>query len=73
MPSALWTADRRIYLDREGRAVEAKDPARVSLLVAEGGQIPLEQAQRLGLVAVVEPAKTTPANKGRKAPANKGG
>ncbi len=70
MPTALWTADRRIYLDAAGRAVEAKDPRRVTLLVAEGGQIPLEQAQALGLLAA--PAKTAPANKGRKAPANKG-
>ena len=53
----LWTADRRIYLDAHGKAVEAKDPTRVSLLVAVGNTIPLTQAMALGLVAT-EPAVT---------------
>lgn len=70
-----WTADRRLYLNKDGKAVEADDPARVSLLVAEGGAIELERAQQLGLVEVV-PAEvkaiTPKTNKARaKAPENK--
>ena len=59
MPSiskAMWTSNRRIYLNAEGQPVEANDPARASLLVAEGGSIPQEQAVSLGLIEV-EPAK----------------
>lgn len=47
-----WTADRRLYLDVEGNVVEADDPARVQLLVAEGGHLPVEEAERLGLLEV---------------------
>jgi hypothetical protein len=77
MATNLWTADRRLYLDKDGKAVEADDPARVSLLVNIGGAIPLADAERLGLVEVV-PAEVkaiepkvnkamapAPANKGR--------
>lgn len=46
---AMWTADRRLYLDKAGKAVEADSPDRVTLLVAEGGQIPQERAAALGL------------------------
>lgn len=51
MNKAMWISDRRIYLDASGNAVEAKDPSRVSLLVCEGGSLPLNEAKRLGLVA----------------------
>ncbi len=46
-----FIADRRIYLDRTGRAVEADDPARAELLVATGGSLPYERAAELGLVS----------------------
>lgn len=44
-----WTADRRLYLDKDGKVVEANDPNRARLLVAAGNTIPLEEAERLGL------------------------
>lgn len=70
----MWTADRRLYLDKDGKAVEADDPTRSSLLVAEGGQLAIEDAQRHGLVEVV-PAEVKAiapvTNKARKAPENK--
>jgi hypothetical protein len=44
-----WVADRRLYLDKDGKAVEANDPSRATLLVAAGNTIPLEEAERLGL------------------------
>jgi len=71
---AAWIADRRIYLDAQGNAVEANDPAKATLLVPVGGTLPLERARALGLVptpaAPPEPAKAkiAPANKGRRAP-----
>ena len=67
----VWTADRRIYLDSQGNAVEADDPTKATLLAPVGGTLPLERARALGLVPVApEPAKAkiTPANKGRRAP-----
>ena len=71
---AIWTADRRIYLDKHGNAVEADNPAKAVLLVPAGGVLPLERAQALGLAAEPEPAeepkaKPAPPNKGRRAPA----
>lgn len=59
----VWVSDRRIYLNAIGQAVEASDPARVSLLVAQGGTIPLADAERLGLTG--EKAKAAPANKAK--------
>lgn len=58
MADTTWTANRRLYLDKNGKAVEADDPARVSLLVAAGAAIPLAQARALGLVE--EKAASTP-------------
>lgn len=58
MASNLWTADRRLYLDKDGKVVEADDPTRQSLLVATGGTIPLADAERYGLVTVT-PAVVT--------------
>ena len=71
---AVWIADRRIYLDSQGNAVEVDNPAKATLLVPVGGTLPLERARALGLVpapAPTEPpkAKPVPANKGRRAPA----
>lgn len=54
MQKAMWTSPERVYLDAEGKAVGAKDPKRAQLLVSEGGRIPLDQAQALGLVPIVE-------------------
>jgi hypothetical protein len=80
MASNLWTADRRLYLNKDGQVVEADDPTRQTLLVAQGGTIPLADAERYGLVTVtpaqvttVAPAsgakaKAAPANKARTAP-----
>lgn len=74
MASNTWTADRRLYLDKNGKVVEADDPGRVSLLVAQGGSIPLVQAEALGLVtvqpAVVEAAKAQAAPAENKAKAS---
>lgn len=62
MASNLWTADRRLYLDKDGKVVEADDPTRQSLLVAVGGTIPLADAERYGLVTVkVAEVKAKPA------------
>lgn len=83
MATNLWTADRRLYLNAEGKVVEADDPTRQSLLVAQGGTIPLADAERLGIVTVTpaqittvapaggEKAKAAPANKAKTAPENK--
>ena len=67
MVTNLWTADRRLYLDSAGKAVEANDPTRRSLLVAVGNTIPLEQAHALGLV--VEPTSPSKAPKPNKSKA----
>lgn len=83
MAANTWTSNRRLYLNKAGAVVEADDPDRTSLLVAEGGSLPLEQAKALGLVNVtpevvedVAPAEKAkadaPSNKARgKAPENK--
>jgi len=83
MATNLWTADRRLYLNADGKAVEADDPTRQSLLVAQGGTIPLADAEKYGLVTIVpaqianiapapeEKAKAAPTNKAKAAPENK--
>lgn len=48
----LYTAPRRLYLDKEGRVVEANDPTRVELLCPAGQTMPLYRAQALGLAEV---------------------
>jgi hypothetical protein len=75
MATNEWTADRRLYLDKDGNVVEADDPARATLLVNAGAALPLDQARALGLVdadgAAVK-AKKASANKARaSAPENK--
>ena len=66
-----WTADRRLYLDKDGKVVEADDPTRATLLAAAGNTIPIEVAERLGLTG--EKARLAPANKLRAGPGeNKG-
>ena len=77
-----WVADRRLYLDKDGKVVEADDPARATLLVGVGGIVPAADAERYGLMgdapavetrALDEPPATkavtkAPANKSAKAP-----
>lgn len=66
-----YFADRRLYLDKNGKVVEEGDPTKATLLVGVGGMIPEDRARALGLLE--EKAKTEPAeNKARKAaPENK--
>lgn len=75
MATQTWTADRRVYLDAQGRAVEATDPTRRTLLIRQGGQIPLAQAAALGLISADPPADPQPSDPpttaGKPAPANK--
>lgn len=53
--SNVYVADRRLYLDKDGGVVEASDPRRASLLIGKGCQMPMEQAERLGLVKTETP------------------
>lgn len=79
MADQTWTADRRIYLDADGHAVEAHDKRRARLLVAKGGTLPIDTARALGLLEppappAVEEAPTAAEGaeeKARAAPANK--
>lgn len=66
-----YIADRRLYLDEDGNVVEEGDPRKRTLLVHEGGTLPYERAQALGLIE--EKAQAAPAeNKQRAAaPENK--
>lgn len=52
--TTVFVADRRIYLDDEGKVCAADSPNRRTLLVAPGGTLPMEQAVRLGLAAAEE-------------------
>jgi hypothetical protein len=68
----MYVADRRLYLDKDGKVVEADDPTRQSLLISSGGTMPEADARRLGLMDVDEPkAAKAPANKAKAAPSNK--
>ena len=51
-----FTSDRRLYLDKYGKVVEADDPTKLTLLVGEGGTIPMARAKELGLTEPVEAA-----------------
>ncbi len=70
---AAYVANRRLYLDKDGKVVEANDPTRATLLVPAGGTLPEQQARDLGLLVVEEKAQPAPAeNKDKKAaPENK--
>jgi hypothetical protein len=75
MATNEWTADRRLYLDKDGNVVEEGDPNRATLLVSAGAGLPLDRARALGLVdadgATIK-AKKASANKARSAaPENK--
>lgn len=45
-----FTADRRLYLDADGRVVEHDDPSKARLLVPAGGTLPMKRARELGLL-----------------------
>jgi len=69
---AVWIANRRLFLANDGTVVEATDPRKATLLVPEGGALPMEQAKALGLVAEPAPvAAPEPTPKARHVPANK--
>tara|TARA_R110002020_G_scaffold34640_14_gene105216 strand:+ start:1875 stop:2129 length:255 start_codon:yes stop_codon:yes gene_type:complete len=44
-----WTSNKRWYLDANGKATTDESVAE-TLLVGDGGEIPLERAKELGLV-----------------------
>lgn len=75
MASNMWTSERRLYLDQDGNVVEADDPKRASLLVGQGGQLPLADAERYGLLEKAEQAEVKAvapkANKAKAGPENK--
>lgn len=48
--AGTFTASRRLYLDADGNVVEHDSPHKSSLLVAEGGTLPMKRARELGLV-----------------------
>ncbi len=50
----VWIADRRIYLNALGEVVEAGDPSKLTLLVAQGCGLPMSEAVRLGLARPIE-------------------
>lgn len=43
------TSDRRLYLDKDGKVVEHDNPAKASLLVAQGGLLLTEDAAKYGI------------------------
>ena len=50
-PGAMYKSDKRLLLTADGQVVGPDDPRGVSLLVAEGGEIPYPDAIKYGLVA----------------------
>lgn len=67
-----FTPGRRLYLDKDGKVVEANDPTKLTKLCSETGCIPMARARELGLLnkAEVEPeqidtkaVESAPANK----------
>jgi hypothetical protein len=70
-------SDRRLYLDANGQVVEADDPNRASLLVSEGGELPMEDARRYGLLNEAAEKAAPQAEKGlqtaQNAPTARGG
>lgn len=67
----MFVSDKRLYLTRDGRVTEdAGEASGGTLLVAVGGELSTEDAQRYGLIDSAKGAKGL-ANKGRKATENK--
>lgn len=52
-----YIATERLYLDKDNNVVKANDPKKLTLLVAEGGRLPIEKATQYGLTNP-EPALT---------------
>jgi hypothetical protein len=73
--TAMWTNDGDdLFLTADRSAVvDASDPRAAFLLVARGGQIPIDEAEKYGLTgdATDAKAKAAPENKLKAAPANK--
>jgi hypothetical protein len=73
----MWTNDGpALYWDSEKQQIVTEGDSRSAwLLVAAGGQLPLEEAERYGLTddrkAEAEKAKAAPDNKLKAAPTNK--
>ena len=64
---AMWTSPARLCVTADGELCDELDPRAVRLLVSKGGQLPVAEAARYGLVGDEFPE----APKERKAPANK--
>lgn len=47
----MYRSDKRLLLTEDGRVVGPDDPKGVTLLVAEGGEIPYPDAIKYGLVS----------------------
>ena len=62
-----YTAEERLYLSADGKVVKAGDPSAATLLAGAGDEIPMAQAEALGLVK----AAAKPADKARKSADNK--
>lgn len=60
----MHKSDRRLYVDANDKVVEADDPSRVKLLVGKGGEIPMEDARRYGLVTEAAEHAAPEAQKG---------
>lgn len=76
MADNSYTADRRLYLNKDGKVVEADDPTRTTLLVGKNGRLSAEDAAKYGLMNQPAPEEKAqsdaPANKAvGKAPSNK--
>lgn len=50
-----FVSDRRLYLDKDHNVVEADDPNKLTLLVAEGGRLSQEDVEKYGLNTEAEP------------------
>lgn len=61
---AMYVSPARICVTAEGELVDEDDPRAVTLLVAKGGEIPIDEARQYGLVddeaLAVDPASEIP-------------
>lgn len=68
---AFYVAPERLCVTADGEVTDQDDPLAVRLLVGKGGQLPIAEARRYGLIA--EPkAEKGAANKARKGTEDKG-
>jgi hypothetical protein len=54
-PRGCWVADRRIFLDIDGRVCGPKDPRKRTQYAVPGTLIPWAEAERLGLAVAPPP------------------